>query len=264
MKKFMLCADDYGMSAGVSKAIIGLVNKQRLSAIGCMTNMRGWQNYARELTGLNHIDIGLHLNLTASQPLGVLIKNALTRRLNSQNIEQEIEHQCLSFEDAMGRTPDFIDGHQHVHALPIIRQALVRVIQKRNYNNKPWLRDPCDSIAAIMHRGVCVKKALIVKALGHGLAKLAHKAGIKTNHGFSGFSAFNTTHDYATDFKRFLVNMGDKHLIMCHPGFIDDELRETDSVVETRPLEYDFFMNSQFDDICAAHNLLLCRYKELI
>ena len=46
---------------------------------------------------------------------------------------------------AFGYESDFIDGHEHIHQLPIIREALLTVLQKRYSNQsskKPWIRTP--------------------------------------------------------------------------------------------------------------------------
>jgi chitin disaccharide deacetylase len=266
MRGFILCADDYGMTLGVSKAILNLAAKHRLSAVGCMTNFAKWPEYAKEILPLGtKIEIGIHLNLTLGLPLtrdqpafmsaGVLVRRAVLGQLNGCAIEREIKAQCAAFEDAMQRQPDFIDGHQHVHALPIVRQALMRVVNQRYKLKKPWLRDPSDKITSILARGGATSKALIVKGLAAGFGKLAKAYGIETNQGFSGFSAFDPARDYAADFERFLVSMGEKHLIMCHPGFVDDELRKLDPVVETRQQEYDFLLSEKFDKICERQGL---------
>jgi chitin disaccharide deacetylase len=260
MSGFILCADDYGMTLGVSKAILSLASHKRLSAVGCMTNFAKWHEYAKEIVPLSGvIDIGIHLNLTLGSPLerdqpafspaGILLRRAVLGQLDGKSIEREINAQCIAFEDAMQKKPDFIDGHQHVHALPIIRQALMRVIIKRYKDKKPWLRDPSDKVTSIMRRGAATSKAMTVKGLAFGFANLAKASNIPTNQGFSGFSAFDVRRDFGDDFERFLISTGNKHLIMCHPGFIDDELRTLDPVVETRRQEYEFLFGSRFDEI---------------
>ncbi len=37
-KNIILCADDYGISHSVDRAIIDLLDKNRLSAVSCMTS----------------------------------------------------------------------------------------------------------------------------------------------------------------------------------------------------------------------------------
>src|SRR5207237_865961 len=100
-----------------------------------------------------------------------------------------------------------------------------------------WLRDPADRRAAIVRRGVAPMKSMIIAGMAAGFADAAHGAGLKTNAGFSGVSPFDPTRDYGADFARFLVSPGARHLVMCHPGRIDGELRAIDPIVETREQE---------------------------
>lgn len=94
-------------------------------------------------------------------------------------------------------------------------------------------------MTAIRARGVAVGKALVIAGLGLGLRHAAARRGIPVNRGFSGVSPFDPARDFAADLARFLIAPGTAHLVMCHPGFIDDELRKLDPVVETRPQEHE-------------------------
>jgi predicted glycoside hydrolase/deacetylase ChbG (UPF0249 family) len=38
--------------------------------------------------------------------------------------------------------------------------------------------------------------------------------------------------------RRFLEMPGQRHLVMCHPGHVDDTLRRLDPVVESRETEF--------------------------
>ena len=42
-RSVILCADDFGLADGVSRGIVELAWKGRLSATGAMTNMPGWR-----------------------------------------------------------------------------------------------------------------------------------------------------------------------------------------------------------------------------
>src|SRR5918998_361679 len=70
-RSVVLCADDFGLTDGVSRGIVELAEAGRLSATGAMTNMPGWRRSApalRPFTG--RLGVGLHLNLTTGTPLG--------------------------------------------------------------------------------------------------------------------------------------------------------------------------------------------------
>jgi chitin disaccharide deacetylase len=253
-RSFVLCADDFAMTEGVSRSILELLAAGRLSAAGAMTNRPHWPRLAAELAAFSDkADLGLHLNLTCASPLaamptvapsgalpklGAVGPLALRSRRARAEIAAEIARQLDAFEQHLGRPPDFIDGHQHVHVLPGIRRAVIEAMAARYPAGSVYLRDPSDSIQAIRARGVAVGKALTVAGLAAGLRRAANRRGIPTNRGFSGFSPFDARRDFAADLAAFLVRPGPAHLVMCHPGHLDDELLALDPVVATRPLEH--------------------------
>ncbi|MFC5395790.1 ChbG/HpnK family deacetylase [Bosea vestrisii] len=253
-RSFVLCADDFALTEGVSRSILELLAAGRLSATGAMTNRPHWPRLANELAAFSgKADLGLHLNLTCAAPLvamptvapsgtlpklGELAPLALRSGAARAEIGAEIARQLDAFEQHLGRAPDFVDGHQHAHVLPGIRHQVLDALVVRYPAGSVYLRDPSDSIAAIRARGVAVGKALTVAGLATGLRHAAARRGIPTNRGFSGFSPFDPRRDFARDLEAFLVQPGPAHLVMCHPGHVDDELVTLDPVVATRPLEH--------------------------
>jgi chitin disaccharide deacetylase len=275
-----LIADDYAMTAGVSRGILRLLEHGRISGTGAMTNRPHWKGWSHALRGFQgHADIGVHLNLTLGKPMttmsgfapdgvfpaiGDIAKGALAMRLPIDEIAREIDSQLDAFEQAMDMRPDFIDGHQHVHGLPGVRRALFSVLKERYANGtKPWLRDPADNLVSIVKRGRNMQKALAVASLASGFGGAARKAGFLTNDSFAGFSAFDPKGDYAVDFESYLVAAGTRHLVMCHPGEIDEEIRRIDPVVETRPQELAFLMGDQAADILRIKSFSLARLRPL-
>ncbi len=66
-----LCADDYGLSYGVSRGIIEALGAGRLSAVSALVTGPRWPALGHELMRRGFdADIGLHLNLTLGKPLG--------------------------------------------------------------------------------------------------------------------------------------------------------------------------------------------------
>ena len=53
--RFVLCADDFALSPGVSRGIIDLIARGRLSATGCMTVSPFWPEHAEWLRPLAEI-----------------------------------------------------------------------------------------------------------------------------------------------------------------------------------------------------------------
>lgn len=251
---FVLCADDFALTEGVSRSILQLIEAGRLSAAGAMTNRPHWRTFSAAFGALEEkADLGLHLNLTCAAPLGAmprlapggefpalrdLARAAATSPAIRREIAAEIARQLDAFEDRLGRPPDFLDGHQHVHVLPGVRRAVLDAVMHRYRAGRIYLRDPADSAAAIRARGIAVGKALTIAGLAFGFRRATLRRGIPVNRGFSGVAPFDPQRDFGADLRRFLLRPGPAHLVMCHPGFVDDELARLDPVVATRPIEH--------------------------
>lgn len=270
-----LCADDYGLSMGVSVGILEALEKGRLSAVSALTNGPVWPAMGRELARRElDADIGLHFNLTLGAPLstmpkfapngvlppvGEVIRAAMRGKLPMEEIKAEIERQLDRFTAVMGRAPDHLDGHQHVHALPGIRTALLEALERRNLAGRIWLRDAGDSLLRIVVRGADMRKALAVRAIGRGFKREAKERGFPLNDGFAGFSDFDPYSDYAARFETYLRAPGERHLVMCHPGRVDQDLVALDPVTVTREQELAFLLSPVFEEVMAMRGAQLGR-----
>jgi predicted glycoside hydrolase/deacetylase ChbG (UPF0249 family) len=248
----ILNADDYAMTRGISEGILALAEAGRLSATSAVVTTDHWRSDAGAAIRLRgRIAVGLHFNLTFGKPLGpmprlapdgtipspdVLIGRAVSRRIDRNEISAEIERQLDRFEEAAGYPPDFVDGHHHAHILPGIRDELVAVLNRRFPNGGPLVRDPSDKATAILRRRVATGKAVPVAILSLGLRRLVEASHFAVNVGFSGFSTFGTV-PYAKEFEAFLVALGPRPMIMCHPGLPDDELGDSDTIRHRRAEE---------------------------
>ena len=279
MRRLILCADDFALTTGISRAILALIEAGRLSATGAMTNRPAFAGFARELANVGErADIGVHLNLTCGAPMGPMpllcptgafpplsrvMRAALGPQAVRAEIALEIRRQLDAFETHAGRAPDFIDGHQHVHAMPGVRWLLLAEATARYARGAVALRNPSDRLAAILARGVAAGKALTVAGLAFGFARQARSLGYPLNDSFAGFSPFDPGRDFGRDFGRFLTAARSRHLVMVHPGVEDDaELAGLDPVTATRPMERDFLASQAMPDIVAGFGLRLGRFAD--
>ena len=250
----ILCADDFAMTDGVSRGIEELGLARRLSATSAIVTLPGWERHATRLRELRaFLAIGLHINLTLGPPLGpmprlapdgefpfhpALVRRAMTGRLRGDEIAGEIERQLARFVEGTGFAPDFIDGHQHVHALPVVRTALLAALRRRAMAPAPLVRDPADGLAAMLRRRASCPKAIVISLLSQGFGRRVRRAGFPTNHGFSGVSSFDLDSPYGEELATFFAAPGRRHLVMCHPGYADATLSGLDDVVERRHQEF--------------------------
>ncbi len=275
LRHIWLCADDYGISHGVNTAIRELIMHGRINATSVMVLAPHFdRGDARSLQMLNagtkRAALGLHLTLTAPfepvsesftpkrggrfLPMKSMQLAAIAHRLNRDALKIEIAAQVHAFAGAFGHLPDYIDGHQHVHLFPQVREALLEVMARMA--PKAWVRQCGRARAA---RRLRDPKALTLDVLSVRFRQKARKAGIATNPAFAGSYSFSADAAFAKIFPRFLDGLPDGGLIMCHPGFVDAELKRLDTLTTLREREYEFFMSDDFARLMKAHNVALGR-----
>ena len=272
-RRIWLCADDYGISPAVNSAIRELILRGRLNATSVMTAApHAGSDEAAALTNLNSGSkcalLGLHVTLTAPfkplsedfapmrggqfLPLKGVMSAAMMRRLGREQLAREVATQVQAFVKTFGRPPDFIDGHQHVHLFPQVRDAVLRVAAEMA--PKAWVRQCGRARSAQRLKG---RKELLIDILSVGFRRKARRLGITTNPAFAGAYNFSGKPAFATIFPRFLAGLPDGGLIMCHPGFVDAELERLDSLTYQREREFAYFNSNEFPQALAEHGVAL-------
>ncbi|WP_407275273.1 ChbG/HpnK family deacetylase [Halothiobacillus sp. DCM-1] len=249
MRSLLLIADDFGLNEAVDAGILQLAQAKRLSGISCLTQLERWPVAARALGSLSPVQIGLHLNFSQAfgkgwhAPLPELIVRAYLRALPVGRIRESLNVQWGRFTEAMGRAPDFVDGHQHVHQLPVIREAMLALIDREGAT--PWLRVTHPLLAPdgglksqlIRHLGA---RSLRLQAAAQGLRLPPAFAGV---YDFSGDEA-----RYAERFARWVQALPNQAVVMCHPGRAAPPSVE-DPIAAARPHEWAFFSSPRFDAV---------------
>ncbi|MCW2243500.1 ChbG/HpnK family deacetylase [Azospirillum canadense] len=276
----LLCADDYGLSPGVNEAIRDLIAAGRLTATSVMTLCPYWAEGAAPLKALSDradmgADVGLHFTLTDQPPLGPmpklapegtlpplgrLMRLAYTGGLDAAEIRDELARQITAFTAAWGGPPAYIDGHQHIHQLPTVRNAVADALATLPGT---YVRLCGEPPADILRRGVAVPKTLLIGGLGGGLARIARARGIPANDSFRGVYDFSGRIPFGALMERFLDRPGRRTLVMVHPGIPDAALRRADPLVDQRKVEYDYLKGPEFAALLNDHRIRLARFAEL-
>ncbi len=253
----IFCADDFGLNRPVNDGILALARQGRLSATSCMTKGATFASDAPALAELT-IGKGLHLNLTEAQtgtrialPLRELIRRCYLHHIDVAQLRADIEAQCDAFEQAFRAAPDYVDGHQHVHQLPVVREQLIPILQRRYGSRKPWLRSTRAprGIAPLSDRF----KAWMIETLGsRELYRQARNAGFRSSRHLLG------VYDFSGDAARYLQKLdawlalaarGD--VLMCHPARGADR---DDTIGVQREVEFAALSGPALTALLAKHN----------
>jgi chitin disaccharide deacetylase len=267
IRKIVLCADDFGQSEQISLGIIELITSRRLTATSVMTEAPYWPLGAAQLNKVHKLaDIGLHINLThefkgsdAKQPLAYWLVLSQLKLLSRKKLTRKICYQIDLFTKHFGRLPDFIDGHQHLHAFPVIRDALTDAIAVRwpQGSALPWVRAP----EQLIDNGDVTCKAAVLRIACRGFSEHLRTKGLTSTAHFGGLYSLSTYGNFSGLFKHWLHTAPHGTVIMCHPG------RETsdhdDPIDAIRPLEYDYLASPEFAEECRLAGVELARYSQI-
>lgn len=261
----ILCADDYAVTRSVGMAVRVLVADRRLSAVSCLSSSPIWPEEAALLKPLRStVDVGLHFSLTlasegATAPrLVSLLRDSFLGRIDQEKVTRELERQLDLFEMFWGETPDFVDGHQHVHIFPGIRDCLLRCLAARYpVQRRPWLRRVNPPL--IGHDAPF--KAICLKSLSIGFAGAARRAGFELSNNFTGIYSLSEKADFASMMACWLRIMKSGDLLMCHPS--DSEEEDPEGIGKARVGEFKYLLNDEFERLCAKEQVVLKRFRQL-
>jgi predicted glycoside hydrolase/deacetylase ChbG (UPF0249 family) len=259
-KSIILCADDFAQTEAVSRGIVQLLEAGRLSAVSCMTESPRWRQDAQALAPfIVHADVGLHFNLTHSfgppvRPLGDLIKSSLLRTIDVGPVRTSLQQQLDRFESSMNRAPDFVDGHQHIHVFPQIREVVSEVLIQRYQTHKPYLRRVSP---AIWNHDAPIK-ALVLRLLARNAAGEAAAAGFKLPAAFAGLYSLSPAADFGSYMRAWMTSAPSGTLVMCHPGLAGDKTE--DAIAEARAKEITYFLGETFKRDLMAADVKLSRF----
>lgn len=270
MRRLILCSDDFAFSRGVSETIVELALDGRLNAISCMAVMPGWDADSELLRLLGPgVQLGLHLTLTGEKPLTDLSAlvdadgrlpgiNRLQRlaRLGKVPLDAvagEVAAQFDRFEAALGRVPDFVDGHQHAQLYPQVREGFLAAV--KDAAPSAWVRQG-GRPGPLMPR-LTAPKALLLDALSAQFRKHAKRVDITFNPAFAGAYDFTKASDFGALMDGFLTALPENGLVMCHPGFVDDVLIELDPLTVQREHEHAYLAGEHFPDLLERRGVTL-------
>lgn len=147
--KLIVTGDDFGYCPRRNQGIVDCFLAGAVSNVSLLVNGSAAADAAK-LARRYNIPIGLHANLSEGSPVCEVLKTnssllnedgffhgkmgfrtALSKGLlNMSEVKQELKAQVELFHELTGHLPPHMDGHQHVHVLPEVRNVFAEVLEE--------------------------------------------------------------------------------------------------------------------------------------
>lgn len=219
-------------------------------------------------------ELGLHFTLTEYSPLGelpklapdgllpsvkwLLLKSHL-RLLDVAEIEAELTHQWDRFCEIFGRQPGYIDGHQHIHLLPQVRDVVLNFATEQLDGG--WVRNCHLPMSEVMKLGHDRFRASVISILARSNAYGLDAHGLLANERFFGVNDFNRETAFGTlmdDWLTQAARFDGTSLIMCHPAMAgNQDMAIHDPIHQRRQDEFNYLKSDNFAETLGLLGLAL-------
>jgi predicted glycoside hydrolase/deacetylase ChbG (UPF0249 family) len=196
-------ADDYGLTRGVSRAIIRAHEEGIVTSTSALALGPAFAETASWLAGAPDLGVGVHLAIVGEDPPLLsakeiptlvdregrlhlswrqLLPRAAARRIDPADVEREMAAQLEAVTQAVGADRlTHVDTHQHLHLWPAIGRVVVGLASRA--------RIPAVRVTRSLGRSP-VGRA--VNALGNRFDRRAERAGLARPAAFAGFDEGGT------------------------------------------------------------------------
>ncbi len=288
MRRLIINADDFGLTAGVDRAIVEGHRNGVITSATLMANGRAFAGAVTEARSAPRLSVGCHVVLVDGEPvlparevsslLGArpgrfrrsltdFAFSALRGRLEPAQIEAETTAQIRKIQ-AAGLAVTHVDSHKHVHMFPPVLKPLLRAARARGV---PAVRNPFAPLkplasAHLLRRPRLWTRYSEVRVLRRYAA--AFRRAVETEGMATPDGTFGIVVTGAMDLELFAAIVGSipegTWEFVCHPGYNDPELTATGSRLrDSRAKELQVLTSAEARGAIEAAGIELISYAEL-
>jgi len=294
VRRLIVNADDFGLTAGVNRAIVEAHQHGIVTSTTLMANSRafaGAAELARSEMG-TVFSVGCHVVLLDGEPvlpadkiptllpsgtgngagrfrksLNDFLIASFRHKLNSDEIEAEAAAQIGRLQ-ASGIQPSHFDTHKHTHMFPAVLRPLLRaaksrgVMAVRNPFGQVWPL-PLTSLLRTRRLWKRCAQLNVLRNFADGFRKQVAGEGLRTTDGSLGVLATG-----ALDLKLFTAiidNMPEGTWeFVCHPGYSDAELDTVRTRLrQSREQELRLLTSPEAREVLQRRGIELISYHQL-
>jgi hopanoid biosynthesis associated protein HpnK len=280
-KRIVVNADDFGLCAGVNRAVAQAHTDGILTSTTIMTNMPAAEEAVEISRQLPTLGVGVHLNLTEGHPLspketvGPLVgaDGRFTRSVMKpaflslagpkcrNAIRTELAAQIQWVIDR-GIKPTHLDSHKHFHALPVLYSMICQLARRFDVRAIRFAMEPAEvsKIPWPLPAEGGRNKAAFIRALAK-MNRLQNSDFIRTD------ATLGISHVGRIDVNFFravtLYNSARTVEIMTHPGFADGLDPANTTLAAQRKMELDALCDQRAKQLFEDAGIKLVHYGQL-
>lgn len=291
MRRLIINADDFGLTAGVNRAIVEAHENGVVTSATLMANGQGFEQAIALARSRPRLSVGCHMVLVDGAPLldQTAVRSLLDRgsnssgrhphfregitqfgalallgRLDESEIEAEATAQIRKLQ-AAGITVTHLDSHKHTHLFPRVLRPLLRAAATCGVRaiRNPFERIQGSQLAASPSLWRRWTEVGILRSLARQFRDAVQHAGISTPDGTLAIVATGSLNERLL--RLMVENLPDGTWeLVCHPGYNDVELRAVRTRLrESRERELRILTSSSTRDLLAANRVELVSFREL-
>jgi hopanoid biosynthesis associated protein HpnK len=244
VRRLIINADDFGLTAGVNRAVVELHEERVLTSATLMARAAATDEAIELALRFPLLGVGCHVVLVDGEPVlpaaeipsltdrqtgwfhpkpGSFLRQLLFGRIRAAEIEAEAAAQ-IALLQGRGLTLTHIDTHKHLHMFPAVLRPLLRAARAagiravRNPFEPAWSRRATP--AASLFRRIEVN---MLRQLEPAFRRIVAQEGFATTDGALGVLATGTLDEATLHSVLRKIPAGTWELV-THPGYSDDDL----------------------------------------
>ena len=290
MKRLIVNADDFGLTANVNRAILDGHCRGVITSASLLSNGEAFESAVALALQTPRLGVGIHLNLTEGKSVAAgldvpsLVNSqgqfnrtsaSLWRALvlggvSAADVEKEWRAQIEKVL-AAGVAPTHLDSHKHVHALPVLGKMAIRLARQYCIPAIRCVAERQRGARRLLPRYPRAAKTVLRQLLNScALATISRswtgeieRAGIVCASDFYGLTATGLLDEETL--REILSRLRDgASELMCHPGWVDDDLRRTPTrLVGQREMEFQALTRPAIKLLVRDLGIQLVSYRDL-
>ncbi len=285
MRRLIINADDFGLTAGVNRAIAEANRSGVLTSATIMANARAFNEAASLAKAQPGLKTGCHVVLIDGDPVSANLASltngssrfrsslkgfalaAVRRRLSAEEIQREAEAQIRKIQ-SLDISLTHIDSHKHSHMFPHVLRPLLRAARACGIRA---VRNPFEPLRAWPGGMLLGAPALWLRCAGvmafqmfaAEFRRALKEEGMASTDGTVGIAATGKLD------QRMMLSIlrglpeGTWELV-CHPGYSDADLKNAGTrLTGSREVELNALTSSETKEALARQKIELISYADL-